>query len=210
MSQTLDIPDGAALTWIFDHCLRYPGSYEIPLRTMYTLNCNPAKNNTQSRPETAFSARSSTSTKSSSSEENVGVDAAVDFRSQLMHQISRLPSQPCSLPATFLTHFVRRTFPSEVEAVDFPQALTALDYLKDLENRWKREMTNAYQRLGLTRDDVEAPFRSELVIQHPEVMSWHYKITQNAKHLEALYTQIYIGLRRWVGLKGVCYIMTTS
>ncbi|KAJ6166512.1 hypothetical protein N7470_001959 [Penicillium chermesinum] len=197
MSQALESPDGTALTWIFDHILRYPGTYEIPLRTMYTLNCNPSKSSGPSRPETAFSARSSTSTSSSSSEENASIDAALDFRSQLMHQMSRLPSQPCSLPASFLTSFVRRTFASELESVDFPQALTALDYLKDLENRWKKEMTGAYDRLGLTREDVEAPFRSELAIQHPEVMAWHYKITVNAKHLEALYTQIYIGLRRW-------------
>lgn len=196
MSQTRDKPNGVALTWIFDHCERYPATYEIPLRTMYTLNCNPAKNPTQSRPETAFSTRSSSSGKSASSEDSI--DAATDFRSQLMHQISRLPSQPCSLPASFLTSFVRRTFPAELEAVDFCQALTALDYLKDLENRWKKEMNSAIDRLRLTREDVEAPFRSELAIQHPEVITWYSKITNNAKQLEALYTQIYIGLRRWV------------
>lgn len=30
--------DGAAFTWLLEHILTYPGTYEIPLRTMYTLN----------------------------------------------------------------------------------------------------------------------------------------------------------------------------
>ncbi|KAJ5266750.1 hypothetical protein N7478_009558 [Penicillium angulare] len=203
MSQLqLDNPNGRALTWIFDHCLRYPSSYEIPLRTMYTINCNPAKGTNANRtPETAFSPRdsiSTTSTKSNkSSHSEDSIDAAADFRSQLIHQISRLPSQPCSLPPAFLCSFLRRCFTEHLESVDFPQALTALDYLKDLECRWKKEIANAVQRLNIDREDAQDPLHSELGMKYPGVMAWLQNMNAKARTLEALYTQVYVGLRRW-------------
>lgn len=196
---SLQNPDGAALTWIFDHCLRYPGSYEIPLRTMYTINCNPAKanNNGNRSPETFFTPRNSTSTKSSRSSQEDTVDAAADFRSQLINQISRLPSQPCSLPPSFLSSFLRRSFTAELESVDFPQALTALDYLKDLETRWKKEMSSALQRLNISYEDAQNPQQSELGAKYPGVLAWLETMNAKGRTLEATYTQIYVGLRRW-------------
>ncbi|KAJ5888448.1 hypothetical protein N7495_008489 [Penicillium taxi] len=201
-------PAGACLTWIFDHCMRYPGSYEIPLRTMYDINCNSVKTANRG-PETAFSGRSSgrssarnstnsASTKSprSSAGEDT-IDAAADFRSHMTYQISRLPSQPCSLPPTFLTSFLRRCFTLELESVDFPQALTALDYLNDLECRWKKEICSAMERLKVTREDAANPGKSELATEFPGVMLWVESMGQKARRLEAFYTQIYIGLRRW-------------
>ncbi|KAJ5492578.1 hypothetical protein N7539_001324 [Penicillium diatomitis] len=193
-------PDGMALIWIFDHCSRYPGSYEIPLRDMYALNCHPTKSfvGGSSSPETAFSPRNSTSTQASNSSQESTVDAAADFRSQLIHQISRMPSQPCSLPPAFLTSFLRRCFPKDLEQVDFPQGLTALDYARDLENRWKKEMSLALQRLGVERQHLEKPTESDLAKKYPGVMTWVESILAKARDLEALYTQIYIGLRRWM------------
>lgn len=201
MSQ-LDSPDGSALTWVLDHCLRYQGSYEIPLRTMYTINCNPPKHSLPGNrsPETAFSRRNSTSTKSSRSSQDASIDAASDFRSALMHQISRLPSQPCSLPPSFLTNFLRKCFAPELENVDFPQALPALDYLKTLDNRWKKEMTSALERLNVGRDYAVNPSRSELALKYPGVASWLQTINAKARQIQALYTQIYVGLRRWVSV----------
>ncbi|KAJ5174781.1 uncharacterized protein N7482_000658 [Penicillium canariense] len=198
--QSLRSPDGVSLTWIFDHCLRYPGSYEIPLRDMYALNCHPTKSYLpgSSSPETAFSSRNSTSTRSSASSQESSLDAAADFRSQLIHQISRMPSQPCSLPPSFLTSFLRRCFPRELEQVDFPQGLTALDYAKDLETRWKKEMSLALQRLNIGREDAKNPSHSELALKYPGVMAWLESVNGKARTLEALYTQVYIGLRRWM------------
>lgn len=204
MSQprSLDSPDGSALTWVLDHCLRYQGSYEIPLRTMYTINCNPSKHclSGSRSPETAFSPRNSTSTKSSHSSQDASVDAASDFRSALMHQISRLPSQPCSLPPSFLTSFLRKCFVPELDKVDFPQALPALDYLKSLDNRWKKEMASALERLNVGRDDAVDPSRSELALQYPGVAAWLQTVNVKARQIQALYTQIYVGLRRWVSV----------
>ncbi|KAJ5386164.1 hypothetical protein N7509_008705 [Penicillium cosmopolitanum] len=104
--QSLDSPNGAALTWIFDHCLRYPASYEIPLRDMYTFNY--------------------------------------------------------------------------------------------LETRWKKEMEAALTRLGIKREDAENPNSSGFAGKYPGVMTWLHSMNTKARTVTALYTQIYVGLRRWV------------
>jgi hypothetical protein len=164
---------------------------------MYTINCNPAKNPNSTRPQaSAFSPRNSASSKASSSDDSV--DASADFRSQLIYQISRLPSQPCTLPPAFLISFLRRVWIADLDQVDFPQALTALDYLRDLDARWKKEMYNAIQRLGISRADVEDPVHSGLALNYPGVMSWLETMKSKGRYMEALYTQIYVGLRRWV------------
>ncbi|EAW11546.1 uncharacterized protein ACLA_092440 [Aspergillus clavatus NRRL 1] len=196
--ERLSGPDGSAWTWIFDHCLRYPETYEIPLRTMYALNCNPARQpgtGTQS-PETAFSNRSSSSSKLSIQSQDFSMDPAADFRAQLTHHISRMPSQPCSLPPSFVTSFLRRCFAPLLDEVDFPQALTALDYLKDLENRRRREVAAALQRLSIHPDDLKQ--KVELGKKYPGVLAWIESINAQGRKVEALYTQIYLGLRRWI------------
>ncbi|EHA24104.1 hypothetical protein ASPNIDRAFT_53243 [Aspergillus niger ATCC 1015] len=191
VEEHLDAPDGSSLTWIFEHCLRYPGTYEIPLRTMYALNCNPTRQPVPGTraPETAFHRPTNSSTSQDS------LDPAADFRAQLTHQISRLPTQPCSLPPTFVTSFLRRCFTPELEEVDFPQALTALDYLKDFENRRRKEVAAALQRLGVEPNDVKE--KTELAKKYPGVLTWLESISAQGRRVEALYTQIYVGLRRW-------------
>ncbi|PYH40560.1 uncharacterized protein BP01DRAFT_307988, partial [Aspergillus saccharolyticus JOP 1030-1] len=189
--EPLDAPDGSALTWIFDHCLRYPGTYEIPLRSMYALNCNPTRqpSSTTRQPETAFHRP----TNSSSSQDSM--DLAADFRAQLSHQISRLPSQPCNLPPSFVTSFVRRCFTPQLDEVDFPQALTALDYLKDFEIRRRKEVAAALERLGVKPEDVKES--SDFAKKHPGVINWLESLNAKGRRIEALYTQVYVGLRRW-------------
>lgn len=201
-SSSLNSPDGSGLGYILDHYLRYENSYEIPLRTMYTINCNPSKHSLSGNrsPETAFSPRNSTSTKSSRSSQDASIDAATDFKSALMHQISRLPSQPCSLPPSFLTGFLRKCFVLELEDVDFTQALPALDYLKTLEIRWKKEVTSALDRLSVGRDDAVDPSHSELASKYPGVAAWVESVNVKSRQIQALYTQIYVGLRRWVSI----------
>ncbi|KAI9373267.1 hypothetical protein BJX61DRAFT_389712 [Aspergillus egyptiacus] len=185
-----DAFDGSALTWIFDHLLRYPGSYEIPLRTMYELNCNPTRgpaSGTQT-PETAFQRRPTSPTTS----------AAEDLRNRLAKQVSRLNAQPCSLPPSFITSFLRRCFAPQLEDVDFLQALTGLDYLRDLEARRKKEVAAALQRLDVGPEDLKE--NSEFSKKYPGVISWIESINVKGRKVEALYTQLYIGLRRWTML----------
>lgn len=200
--------EGSAFPWILDHILTYPGSYEIPLRTMYTLNSTPRAQPpplTRSRagtpiPPTGFGANPSpTTTEFPEDEQQQTAAEAVTahFKSCLMTQISQLPSQPCSLPPSFITSFVRRCFPFAIETVDFAQALTALDYLKDLETRRRREIGSALRRLGIDTSTLGKE-GDEISKKYPGVVSWVRAIEDKERKVEALYTQVYIGLRRWV------------
>ena len=200
--QPVASPDGSAMPWVLDHYVRYPGSYEIPLRTMYSLNCEPTKRApttltscNKPLPGSAFSKVPSKASSSSSSNEPCP-DAGAEFREQLQSHIARLPSQPCSLPPNFLTSFLRRCFAANLKEVDFPQALTGLDYLRDLETRRKKEVVAARSRLGITGDANE---RSELGKNHRGVLSWIESVQRHERRIESLYSQVYIGLRRWVG-----------
>ena len=83
--------------------------------------------------------------------------------------------------------------------VDFTQALTAMDYLKDVDNRRRRELASALQRLGLDRGFDER--RSGQPAQRERVSEWIKSMQDKERKVEALYTQVYIGLRRWVSLQ---------
>ena len=114
-----------------------------------------------------------------------------------MTYISQLPAQSFSLPPTFVASFVRRCFPEDICLVDFTQALTALDYLKDLETRRKRELTLAIQRLGVDKGTLDRSGPASN-IKSPKVLEWVLDMQAKEKKIEAYYTQMYIGLRRWV------------
>ena len=200
--------EGSAFPWILDHILTYPGSYEIPLRTMYTLNSTPRAQplpHALSRsgtpiPPTGFAANTSptiTHLPQDQQQQAATEAATAHFKSCLMTQISQLPSQPCSLPPSFITSFVRRCFPFEIAAVDFAQALTALDYLRDLETRRKREIGSALRRLGIDSSTLGKE-GDEISKKFPGVVSWVRAVEDKEKTVEALYTQVYLGLRRWV------------
>ena len=203
-SSTMSTPtDGAAYPWILDHILSYPGSYEIPLRTMYTLNSSPRAQplpHQFSRPTSPL-VHSPTSTPvpsaatSTASPEHNGPQTHTSndhFRSNLMAQISQLPSQPCSLPPSFITSFVRKCFAEELIDVDFPQALTGLDYLRDLEVRKNKEIAGALGRLGVRKGDLSD------TTKEPEVAHWMRTISEKQRKIEVLYSSCYINLRRWV------------
>jgi hypothetical protein len=193
--------DGAAFPWILEHLLAYPGTYEIPLRTMYTLNASTLtqphhqrSSSGQSVPGNAFPRKASVS--SDDQQNPSAVTVAAQLRSTLVQHITQLPSQPTSLPPSFVTNFVRRCFPPELDQVDFPQALTALDYLKDLEVRRRREVVAALEKLGIEREDLG--HREKLAKKYPGVMKWVVGTEEKERKVETLYTQLYVGLRRWI------------
>ena len=203
--------EGAAFPWILEHLLAYPGSYEIPLRTMYTLNsAPPAKQHPHQPPQPIHPGTPSLSSTASSPDSSPASpnfppeqqhqlappSATEHFKSCLMTHISKLPSQPFSLPPSFITSFVRRCFTTDLCLVDFTQALTAMDYLKDLENRRRRELTLALQRLELDQDLIDQP-RGD-ISKNARISDWVQSMRDKERKVEALYTQVYIGLRRWV------------
>ncbi|KIY02581.1 uncharacterized protein Z520_01046 [Fonsecaea multimorphosa CBS 102226] len=200
MSSPDDNSQGAAYPWVLEHLLTYPNTYEIPLRTMYTLNattqhqqqCPPTPSPT-AVPGNAFPRKSSASAEEQ--QNMTTMTAAAQLRANLMQHILQLPSQPTSLPPSFITSFVRKCFPRELDQVDFPQALTAMDYLKDLEVRRRREVVAALDKLGIDQDDLS--HRDKLARKYPGVLRWVSDIEERERKIEALYTQVYIGLRRW-------------
>lgn len=209
-SSSTSSSEGSAFPWILEHLLAYPGSYEIPLRTMYTLNSTPHAQplpRQSVRPDTPSLCSSNGSSPDSTpaspnfppeqQQQLVAQSATEHFKSCLMSHISKLPTQPFSLPPSFVTSFVRRCFTADLCLVDFTQALTALDYLKDLESRRKRELNLALQRLGVDKERINET-GEDVMRRYPRVSEWIKSMEDKERKVEALYTQVYIGLRRWV------------
>lgn len=183
---------------ILEHILSYPNTYEIPLRTMYTLNCAP-----RAQPPSAHQSRAPSPTSSSNSPTSPQFpgdqhSTTAQFTTALMDQISQLPSQPSSLPPTFVTTFVNRCFPVELEFVDFPQSLTALDYLKDLETRRRKEIAHSFRTLNLDQSNLSSDMLQDLRSWNPAVADWVESLEVKLRKVEALYTSVYMSLRRWV------------
>ena len=186
--------NGSAYQLILDHVLSNPGTYEIPLRTMYTLNSTPRAQPPHGRSNSPSSEGSSPPTPQGAFQDKQATRTLSD---NLLDQLSRLPNQPTSLPPSFITSFVRKCFPPELVQVDFPQALTGLDYLKDLETRRRREVGAAMIRLNIHRETLDSA--DELLSsQYPGVAEWVRATEVQERKIDALYTQLYIGLRRWI------------
>ncbi|OAX81164.1 hypothetical protein ACJ72_04497 [Emergomyces africanus] len=202
--------DGSAWAWIAEHYSQ-PESYEIPLRTMYALNSTAGAQPPFSLPQSPGAAVTSAFSRElegnafplsrynlghkeeNHSSFNVNSTAAL-FKMHLMSQISQLPSQPCSLPPNFIASFVRRCFPENLALVDFPQALTALDYLRDLEQRRGKEIKTALEKLGV----LDIAFdKDDLAKRYPGVSSWIDSIMKKDRYAAALYSQVYLRLRHW-------------
>ena len=114
-----------------------------------------------------------------------------------MAQISQLPNQPTCLPPSFISGFLRKSFPAQLPEVDFPQALTALDYLKDLEARRRREVAAAMDRLDVNRETLDSDPEA-FASKYPGVAKWVKSMEEKERKIDALYTQLYIGIRRWI------------
>jgi hypothetical protein len=190
---------GTSYQLICEHILTYPGTYEIPLRTMYTLNCAPRAQPMPNQSRTGTPSPSSGNSPTSPTFPYDHKAATVQFTSELMSHLSQLPSQPSSLPPAFVTSFLMRCFPLELELVDFPQSLTALDYLKDLESRRRKEIAASLKRLGIDEGTLGSPeLLEELSKWNRSVADWVKSLENKERKVEHLYSQLYIALRRWV------------
>ncbi|GAM85539.1 hypothetical protein ANO11243_035460 [Dothideomycetidae sp. 11243] len=179
---------GSAHRLILEHIFQYPGTYELPLRTMYALNSVPHTTALPKLPNGQVSPKRVSMLRPE--------HAAQRLECSLMAEMSQLPNQPNSLPPAFITSFVRKCFASELRLVDFSQALTGLDYLKDLETRRTRELKAALDRLEINLENCDV---AEDILQqrYPAAHEWYSELTQKVHKVEALYTQLYVALRRW-------------
>lgn len=181
---------------VLEHILSYPGTYELPLRTMYTLNLAPRAQPLPPLP--GSSAPSSPGESPTSPTFQFKHDAAAQqLTSSLMAELSQMPTHQNSLPPSFVTSFLRKCFAYELELVDFTQALTGLDYLKDLETRRNRAMKSALERLDINLDTVDSA-EALLADRYPGVLEWYRSIDLKEHKVNALYTHLYLALRRWM------------
>jgi hypothetical protein len=119
--------------------------------------------------------------------------------SSLVTEVSKSSRKDSSLPPSFITSFLQKVFPAELECVDFPQALTALDYLKDIDNRRRKEQANALKHLGIDRSVLDHVDTSEeLANYYPGCADFLRDLPRREKRADVLYTQLYVALRRWV------------
>lgn len=81
--------------------------------------------------------------------------------------------------------------------MDFAQALTALDYLRDLENRRRKEMVTAFERLLIFPDTYENDMAT-MAETFPGIALWVRNAEAKNKKAESYYAQVWLGVRRWV------------
>ena len=82
--------------------------------------------------------------------------------------------------------------------VDFPQSLTALDYLKDLETRRRKEIAHSFRTLNLDQSNLNSEKMHDLRSWNPAVADWVESLEAKLRRVDALYSNVYISLRRWV------------
>lgn len=182
-----------SMAYILEHVLQYPGSYDIPLKTMYELN---RVDRAQPIPKN-YTKSGNTSPISSSFAWNTTEAATMSFTSSLMNQLKALPTRTSALPPAFIVNFVTRTFMPEPADVDWSQALTALDYLKDLETRRRREMATTFEALDVHRDTWDADM-ARVAEKAPGIALWINNLEGKNRKAESYYAQLWVGLRRWV------------
>jgi hypothetical protein len=100
-------------------------------------------------------------------------------------------------PMEFITDFVRKCFTEDLCEVDFTQSLTAMEYLRILEDQRRNEITAAIRRLSVEPRVLDRD-RQNLQNNHPGISEWISSMEDKSRKVEALYTQVYVGLRRWV------------
>ena len=209
--------EGAALPWILDHLMKYPRSFELPLRRMYELNtmANPQLHTGQKsaqyplkidrRPTRNAFDSPPAATYPDVTKQNVQnapslSDNEAILKANLMAEIASRPSQPCSLPPSFITSFVRGSLCADLDQVQFEQAMTALDYLKDLEKTRQKNYVDALAKLGVSDQDDE---NGDLSARYPGVAKWLREIKKMDRLALALYTQVYLRVRHWVRMTQV-------
>lgn len=109
---------------------------------------------------------------------------------------SASPAATTTTPSS-MTRFIRGAFTESLCNVDFTQAVKAVDQLAALDERRKRDFRSALHRLNIDANDLEQS-KMELQETSPVIYDWILSLEDKARKAEALYTQAYIGLRRWV------------
>jgi hypothetical protein len=103
------------------------------------------------------------------------------------------------LPILVILNTVRRVFPQKYENVDFGHALTALDYLRDLEFTRRDKLRHAAERLNITLRSWKS-----ILADNPDALRWIELVQKYELIIEEGYANIFIDIRIWVssGFRG--------
>lgn len=98
------------------------------------------------------------------------------------------------LPPDFVRKMILSSiFRSDYKDIDFRQALTGLDYLRDLEETRRCCLRETATRLGITVDN----WRDVLAV-NVVALEWVEEVLRNETVVEAYYARIYVNIRIWV------------
>ncbi|PMD16726.1 hypothetical protein NA56DRAFT_545259, partial [Hyaloscypha hepaticicola] len=96
------------------------------------------------------------------------------------------------LPVVVILNTVERILQKDYNKVDFSNALTALDYLRDLELTRRAKLRTAAERLGITLETWRA-----VLTDNPDALKWIELIQKYELIIEEGYANIFIDLRIW-------------
>ncbi|KAE8446785.1 hypothetical protein EG329_011690 [Mollisiaceae sp. DMI_Dod_QoI] len=97
------------------------------------------------------------------------------------------------LPYEFIRDFCHKEFPTEYERANFNHALTALDYLRDLEFSRRAQLRAAGRRWGITEHNWKGAFTS-----NKNSYAWYLRMQHEEKEIQKWFANIYVGLRIWI------------
>lgn len=102
--------------------------------------------------------------------------------------------QSQGIPRKFVRKFcLHNVFNLNYNEVDFKQALTAIDYLRDLECTRRTALREAAQRLGIEKDNWR-----EVLQKDPVAKQWVEDVQKDELAIEELYGSVFVDLRIWV------------
>lgn len=97
------------------------------------------------------------------------------------------------LPVVVILNTVKRILQQDYKKVDFGHALTALDYLRDLELTRRAKLRNAAERLNITLQTWRA-----VLADNPDALRWIELVQKYELIIEEGYANIFIDIRIWV------------
>ncbi|KAF8853565.1 hypothetical protein BDZ45DRAFT_76242 [Acephala macrosclerotiorum] len=97
------------------------------------------------------------------------------------------------LPYHVVRDFCLKQFPSEYECADFSNALTVLDYLRDLEFTRRAQLREVGRRWGITEYNWKEAFTS-----NKSSMAWFLNMQLDEQKTQQWFANIYVDLRIWI------------
>lgn len=175
-----------------EHLLMHPLEHELPLDTLFQYNASCLRPLIPPPPSPKPSDGQASGAQTRT--------ARTPFEAAMI-ALLQSPTRPSSISPGFLFPTIRWVFAHEdVNDVEFGFALKALDYLRGLETKRRQEFAFKLKRMGFdgkTSSAIKDPEETSDVVS--ENVTWKKDMEEKSKHIERLYTQVYIGLRRWVG-----------